>query len=234
MCNREKDQKIIKRMYHDKLLKTVSDKLWVVKNLPRLAHILNHDSYTDNNTKPCLILKEQTVNQTKAEGNAFFCGFSANCVAGQEYTDVRHCTTPVQGCFLLEKRKMGSYSRLICIHLSGLCTIHTYGWPDLSVSFFCLIQLQRLSPPPCLSLLILLQNFSPPCKGTFHFSLLFAFWWGDTRHIVESSHPGGMLIEENCESVRQGARKRLKRCRETETGWDKDGEVKKRDSHQKK
>lgn len=95
MCNREKDQKILKRRYHDELLKTVSDKLWVVKNLLHLAHILNHDSYTDNNTKPCLILKEQTVNQTKAEGNAFFCGFSANCVAGQEYTDVRHCTTPV-------------------------------------------------------------------------------------------------------------------------------------------
>lgn len=144
MCNREK------RMYHDKLLKTVSDKLWVVKNLPRLAHILNHDSYTDNNTKPCLILKEQTVNQTKAEGNAFFCGFSANCVAGQEYNDVWHCTTPVQGCFLLETRKMGSYSRLICIHLSGLCTIHTYGWPDLSVSFFVSFNYSAF-PPPTLS-----------------------------------------------------------------------------------
>lgn len=83
MCNREKDQKILKRMYRDKLLKTVSDKLWVVKNLLHLAHILNHDSYTDNNTKPCLILKEQTVNQTKAEGNAFFCGFSANLSLGR-------------------------------------------------------------------------------------------------------------------------------------------------------
>ncbi len=65
---------------------------------------------------------------------------------------------------------------------------------------------------------------------TFRFSL-FAFWWGDTRHIVESSHPGGILIEENHEWVSQGHREWLKQCRET--GWDK-GEVKMRDCHQKK
>lgn len=116
-----------------------------------------------------------------------------------------------------------------------LCSIHTYGWPNLSV----LLQYKAQSVSLFGSLAFFSSSSSTSsltCSDTtgflqtFRFSL-FAFWWGDTWHIVESNHPGGILIEEKHEWVRRGNRERLKQCRET--GWDK-GEVKMRDCHRKK
>ena len=76
-----------------------------------------------------------------------------------ERVDAYNHSTPLQGCFLLRAEKMSSYSLHMCSqHVPGqsvclpLCTIHTYGWPNLSVLLIhkaqslCLVQSKLLFP----------------------------------------------------------------------------------------
>lgn len=64
---------------------------------------------------------------------------------------------------------------------------------------------------------------------TFRFSLL-AFWWGDTRHMVESHYPGGILIEKR----HKGASQRETTTVQADSDGVRQREVKTRDRHQKK
>ena len=107
------------------------------------------------------------------------------------------------------------------IHMDNqtrLCSFNTkhslFVW---FTAFLLTLFLPIFPPPPPLS------HAATPLGFSRHFRFsLFAFWWGDTRHIVESGHPGGILIEAGV-SESGGNRERPRQGRETETGWDKGG-----------
>lgn len=81
-----------------------------------------------------------------------------------------------------------------------------------------------------LCLLHLLSHDSAGFLQTFRFSL-FAFWWGDTRHVVESRHPGRILIEEKHKGASQ---RETRRPVQADSDRVRQRGVKMRDRHQKK
>lgn len=116
-------------------------------------------------------------------------------------------------------KKIHSARALSTLQVSvSVSLYHTYIWIRKSV---CATPIES-NPSVCISdfFLILFPSCSSSvssltCSGaagflqTFRFSSL-AFWWGDTRHIVESSRPGGILIEAKQE---RATWRRQRQCR---------------------
>lgn len=146
---------------------------------------------------------------------------ASTCCRCMEHVDTHNHSTPQQGCLLWRTEKMSSSSLYTCSqHIPGqsVCFLQqSYIWMTKLV---CAPPIQS---PISLSgsITAIFSSFSAyslsasslTCRDTigflqtFRFSL-FVSWWGDTRHAVESSCPGGILIDQTLESVSERNRER--------------------------